>query len=479
MGVEITGAKLLAPFFGNSLYVWATVISITMLGLAIGYFIGAYLIKAKQNTIKILKYVVFTNALWLLFLPFLLNRIYLYLMYHPINFYVSLFFVAGLALFISVSILGLVSPVIIQLLNKQQESAGIYAGRIFALSTFTGILATLLFAFWFIPYFGLRISCFILSILHLIIFILLLQNKKEWFFTLIWLLIATVFILKINPKSPYVLYQKEGIDGQITVYEYETECFGTLRELTVNQITQSVWTESGDYVLDYVNLIYNLTDTFKVNKNENALILGMGGGTLANLLANKNYHVDAIEFDNRIIEAAKKYLHLNKSINVYNDDARHFINTLANSKKKYSIVIFDIFKGEVSPGYVLTAESLSILKKSLHPNAKVIINTHGYLDNKAGLGNLALIHTLKATGFYVSVHSTGNLPEYRNLEIFATLNKKLNIPSTLKYTDSAIILSDNKQQLEHLNAIANLNWRKGYMIQLIKEHQKINPTIFL
>jgi spermidine synthase len=308
---------------------------------------------------------------------------------------------------------------------------------------------------------------------------LLLQNKKEWFFTLIWLLIATVFILKLKPKSPYVLYQKEGVDGQITVYEYETECFGTLRELTVNQITQSVWTESGDYVLDYVNLIYNLTDTFKVNKNENALILGMGGGTLANLLANKNYHVDAIEFDNRIIEAAKKYLHLNKSINVYNDDARHFINTLANSKKKYSIVIFDIFKGEVSPGYVLTAESLSILKKSLHPNAKVIINTHGYLDNKAGLGNLALIHTLKATGFYVSVHSTGNLPEYRNLEIFATLNKKLNIPSTLKYTDSAIILSDNKQQLEHLNAIANLNWRKGYMIQLIKEHQKINPTIFL
>ena len=48
MGVEITGAKLLAPFFGNSLYVWASVISITMLGLAVGYFAGAKLIKAQN-----------------------------------------------------------------------------------------------------------------------------------------------------------------------------------------------------------------------------------------------------------------------------------------------------------------------------------------------------------------------------------------------------------------------------------------------
>ncbi|HCQ29150.1 MAG TPA: hypothetical protein DIU39_02615 [Flavobacteriales bacterium] len=479
MGVEITGAKLLAPFFGNSLYVWASVISITMLGLAVGYFAGAKLIKAQKNVLKILKYAVFVNALWLLILPFLLNRIYLFLMYHPVNFYLSLFVIAAMVLFVSVSILGLVSPVIIQLLNKSEARAGIYAGTIFALSTFTGIVATLLFGFWFIPSFGLKISCLLLSALHVVIFLLLLKDKKEWIFFLIWMLFVAGFLYKMKQRSSYVLYQKEGIDGQITVFEYPTECFGTLRELTVNQITQSIWTESGDYVLDYVNLIYNLTDTIKAKENENALVLGMGGGTLANMLADKNYRVDAIEFDIRIIEAAKNYLNLNPLVNVVNDDARHFINTLALREKKYSIVVIDVFKGEVSPGYVLTQESLALLKNSLTPNARVIINTHGYLDKTIGKGNLALLHTLKKSGFYVSVHSTGNLPEYRNLEIFSTLTPEVNINSSIQYSQTDIILTDDKQQLEQLNAQANLNWRKGYMAQLMKEHQKLNPDIFL
>ncbi len=479
MGAEIVGAKLLAPFFGNSLYVWSTVISITMLGLAAGYFFGAYRIKKDKNLLTTLRLVAFINAVWLPVLPFLVKRIYAFLMYHPVNFFLSLFGVAFMVLFTSVALLGLVSPIIIQLLNQSKQKAGVYAGTVFALSTFTGIVATLLFGFWIIPYFGLKISTLTLSIAHIIFFILLIKSdKKLWIAVLIWVVLMIGIIVKIQHKSTYVIYQQEGIDGQIAVYEYPTECFGKLRELTINQITQTLWAENGEYVLDYVNLIYNLTDTITVSDNENALVLGMGGGTLANMLAEKNYRVDAVEFDARIIDVARKFLFLDRSIQVFNDDARHFINQLEINNKKYALVIIDIFKGEVSPGYVLTIESLTLLKKHLTPNARIIINSHGYLDLETGKGNLALLHTLKQAGFNVSIHSTGNLPQYRNLLIFATQNAHLQPVSSVSFPHLALLLTDDKQQLEQLNAQANINWRKGYIAQLMKEHLKLNPGFF-
>ena len=43
MAVELISARMLAPYFGSSLYVWGTVIGITLLSLALGYFVGGQL----------------------------------------------------------------------------------------------------------------------------------------------------------------------------------------------------------------------------------------------------------------------------------------------------------------------------------------------------------------------------------------------------------------------------------------------------
>ena len=43
MSVALLGAKLLAPFYGSSLYVWTAVLSITVLGLTLGYHFGGKL----------------------------------------------------------------------------------------------------------------------------------------------------------------------------------------------------------------------------------------------------------------------------------------------------------------------------------------------------------------------------------------------------------------------------------------------------
>ena len=54
MATELIGAKLLAPYFGTTIYVWASIFTVTLLGLATGYALGGYFSK-KIKSVFILK----------------------------------------------------------------------------------------------------------------------------------------------------------------------------------------------------------------------------------------------------------------------------------------------------------------------------------------------------------------------------------------------------------------------------------------
>src|SRR6187401_3131236 len=70
MAGELCGAKLLAPVFGSSLYVWASVMGITLAALALGYFYGGSLSQKKEQSLdKKLFYVLVAASLFLLAMP--------------------------------------------------------------------------------------------------------------------------------------------------------------------------------------------------------------------------------------------------------------------------------------------------------------------------------------------------------------------------------------------------------------------------
>ncbi len=43
MGLEIVGSRVLAPHFGNSIYVWGSLISVFLAALSLGYYAGGRL----------------------------------------------------------------------------------------------------------------------------------------------------------------------------------------------------------------------------------------------------------------------------------------------------------------------------------------------------------------------------------------------------------------------------------------------------
>src|SRR5205809_1718750 len=68
MAVELMGAKLVAPFYGGSLYVWTAVLTITVLGLTLGYYAGGRLSKKRPSESRLF-IILGMSALLVLALP--------------------------------------------------------------------------------------------------------------------------------------------------------------------------------------------------------------------------------------------------------------------------------------------------------------------------------------------------------------------------------------------------------------------------
>ncbi len=463
MAAEICGAKLLAPIFGSSLYVWSSIMAITLGGLASGYFIGGQLSKRPLKE-KHLLVVLVSAIIFICLMPTI--GLYVNTIAYHLSLMPAVILSSCAIIFPPMLCLGAASPLIISLLTSNANESGENSGKIYAVSTLGGIIATFLCGFYLIPTHGIMCTLFIFAgILGLssLIVIPVLKNKKLYGIIIIPLLISIYSFTHVR-KNRFTIFQTEGVFGKLEIRD-EPQASNPdiiIRRLLINNIIQTEMNlQSNQSVSDYINL-------FQKNLNYmpkgNALLLGLGGGVIANLLSQNDYRVTSVEFDERVINVAKRFFYLNKNITTHCDDARHYINVC---DKKFNLIVFDLFKAEEQPSYVITQESLKKLKTLLTNNGVMLINSHGYLAGNRGLGTQCLLSTLKNAGFDLKICTTSEYEDYRNLIIIAslkplsvTLNNEL---SPIIYSNINIINTDNKPVLEYLNASANKLWRSNYL----------------
>ena len=489
MAAELLGAKLLAPFFGSSLYVWSSVMAVTLVGLALGYFIGGFF-STKNGIEKRLYSILVLGALIIALMPFTVQMCFA--LFSKLSLLPSVIISSTFLLVPPVFLMGMVSPIIISLIDLDFKSPGKSSGIVYAISTLGGIIATFLFGFYIIPNFGLSMPCIVTAItLGLVPSFLLIKGKSLMPILLIggiWFSLQSAKVSTGNSRIK-ILAMQEGILGQLLVFDYPSEYYyndstrrgQTSRWLFVNRISQTMDDKMArpekneERYFTYVYKIASIIDShFGINdstyfrkslgkKNQKKiLLLGLGGGSVANYLSNKGYSVEACELDERIYEISKKYFNLNPFVNVTIDDARHFINT---SQNKYDVIIFDTFKGEEAPNHVITKQSLAKIKSMLNSNALVFVNSFGYWKGKRGLGMRSIYKTFTSVGFNTKVQPTQASEDQRNLIFISSQNNKLkNITGCLKIgneVSTASVLDDNKPIFEKMNSLAALSWRRA------------------
>lgn len=154
MTVELLGGKILSPYFGGSVYVWGSIITIFMLALSIGYLVGGKLSLKEPNTRK---YGVIFIIAAITTLPLVIWHAELsdwVFMQIEDPRYGSL--VTSLILFlIPTTIMGMVAPYSVRLLVANAESSGQTAGFLYFVSTLGSALGTIMTSFYLVLWFEL------------------------------------------------------------------------------------------------------------------------------------------------------------------------------------------------------------------------------------------------------------------------------------------------------------------------------------
>lgn len=155
MGIEMLGGRILAPFFGSSVHIWGSIITVFMLSLSFGYLLGG---KLSTRSPSLTKYgLIFlcagiTVTPIALFAEPIMESIFLAI---EDSRYGSL--VASMALFfIPTIILGMLSPYSVRLLVTDKDKSGQVAGVLYFVSTLGSALGTIITSFYLILYFDVN-----------------------------------------------------------------------------------------------------------------------------------------------------------------------------------------------------------------------------------------------------------------------------------------------------------------------------------
>ena len=213
-------------------------------------------------------------------------------------------------------------------------------------------------------------------------------------------------------KDIDIKYYSEGLLGQLLVADVSHDA-SEIRPalLLVNRMVQTVGQhETLKSIWDYVYYVSSVCS--KLPEKSNALILGLGGGTVANIFQNNlGFNVDAVELDERIAEVARDYFALGNNVNIIVDDARHY---LEETQKQYDVIFFDVYRGELPPPHVFTLESLIKAKSLLKENGLIVVNFNGFLEGKTGRAARSIYKTLLAAGLETRILPTPGAEGNRN-----------------------------------------------------------------
>ena len=119
-------------------------------------------------------------------------------------------------------------------------------------------------------------------------------------------------------------------------------------------------------------------------KPENVLIIGLGGGTLSNILLEMypQINIDNVEIDPAVVRVAREYFDFIETDKVksYTQDGRIFVKRAKRKNKQYDLIILDAFNGEYIPEHLLTQEFLQETKSLLTDEGILVANTFSSSD---------------------------------------------------------------------------------------------------
>ncbi len=384
LGVELAASRLLAPFFGESLPVWAAVIGLILLYLTVGYFLGGRWADRSPHPATLYEIAVW--GAWLVGpVPFVARPVLLLAAEGIARLNLPLTvgpFAAVLLLFAApVTLLGCLSPFVIRLLVDRVERTGGVAGRVYALSTKGSLLGVYLTVFGLIPALGTRNTFVVLSLALLLPALVGLARARPGRAVLYLWMPLTVLALALWARSrpvrpqPGAIYETESAHHYIQVVERDGWRYLFLNEgLGIHSVYRpGARRVGGTWDLFLVAPLFN-PPPFSPDRVRSLAMVGLAGGTVPKLYTAfyGPIPIDGIELDPVVVRVGREYFGMTEpNLQVTVGDGRA---VLARSPRRYSVVGVDAYRLPYIPWHLTTAEFFGEVYRHLEEDGVVVVN---------------------------------------------------------------------------------------------------------
>ena len=385
MALELLGSRLLAPVFGDSIFVWGSLIGVVLAALSAGYVVGGKIADIRPR-FEALSAVIFASGLLILLLPAFAPLLFNSVLGLNIGERYSPLLATTLLLGPPSVLLGTVSPYAIRLAADNVERIGKASGNLYALSTLGSIAGTFLTVFFLIPVFGVNKIIFGMGITLLVVAFLGLSNRLRVIILLVLIVLPFAAPYMVNRQlvvAAYTLALGDTIYQTDTPYHhlvvadyYDPSVQSTVRILIMDDNLHSAMD-----LQDPNRTVFSYTDYFNlgflINPNiSRVLFIGGGGftGPKQFLRDYRNVTVDVAEIDPEVTTVAEQYFGVNASnprLHIYNDDGRIF---LEQTNQRYDLIVLDAYSRSYVPFHLMTLEFFNLITRHLTPNGIVISN---------------------------------------------------------------------------------------------------------
>lgn len=437
MMLEILGTRVLAPFYGTSLIVWAALMSVTLLALA-----------------------ALTTAL----IPILARPLLRFT--DPLGLRLGAL-VCAFGLFAApLTLLAMTGPWVIHWSCVRGGRAGVVSGTVYALSTLGSVVGTLGLSFYLLPALGSRaILAWVSAVLAgLAVLVALRENQRlAW-----WIGIATASIVAASWAVDFThvqrLFVRESLYGRIAVVDDSSYRARWL--LADASIIGGLDLNRRHSLLAYQELVEQALSVHPQAKT--VLLIGLGAGTLVERFTRRGLKVDVIEIDPAVAEAARRYFGFHPPGEFWIADARTQVRQIPH---RYDLIVHDCFTGGSEPTHLLTREAWLDVRARLHPGGVVMVNFVGFREGSGRKALDAVWYTLASVFSQVVVLAAEPSANFTGFLLLAA-DRQLSLEALARYQlddlKLALTLTDDYNPLEYLQLAKVKAYRQALFSQVGK-----------
>ena len=374
MALEIVGSRLLAPVFGNSVFVWGALIGVILAAMSSGYAFGGWMSDRYPGAQVLAGLLLFSGA-WTFLIAWLGQ---------PVLFKVAASIedprwgpCVAAALLLGPPAFGLsgVLPAMLRLAVLDFEYFGRHTGRMIALSTVGSLAGTWGTAFFFLSWIGSQALVAWLGAIQAVLGFWWLIRGTTARPQVVGMLVLCLGGLGAGAWLPIQMlpapvYQEDSPYQQVRIRDDDL-----FRYLILDRTYHAVMWKADPVALFLPYSQLMVASLALVAEPRRGLILGHGGGSLAKWLAHRwpDLELDVVEFDPAVVRMAEEYFFYQPppQHHVHVRDARVFLNS---TERTYDLMWVDAFARNMIPFHLTTVEFFATLRAHLTPNGILAVN---------------------------------------------------------------------------------------------------------